>query len=228
MKTQRTSLYLVCLFFTTLIGCGQSASDLDWPEINRQTKPWTRWWWHGSSVNKQDLTASMEAYQKNGIGGLEITPIYGVIGNEDQFFDYLSPKWIEMLDHTLREGQRLDLGIDMATGTGWPFGGPQVTSDDAPKNVIYRTYKLQSGESLNENITYRQQPLVRAVRNQIDISELIEPVSANKKLQALALDQVKFEKQLPLQVLMAYSDAGETLNLTEKVVYNGVFYIKVK
>jgi hypothetical protein len=221
MRIHNSLLYSTCLLLTLLIGCGQSTADLAWPEITSQTKPWTRWWWHGSSVNEQDLTAAMEAYQKNGIGGLEITPVYGVMGEEDQFIDYLSPMWMEMLDHTLREGKRLDLGIDMATGTGWPFGGPHVTAEDAPKNVVHKTYKLQGGESLNEDVSYRQQPLVRAVRKQIDISELVEPVSANKNLQALALDQIKFEKQLPLQVLMAYSEAGETLSLTERVDQNG-------
>src|SRR3712207_8914488 len=33
--------------------------------------------------------------------------------------------------------------------------------------------------------------------------------------------QVRFEKELPLQVLMAYSDRGETLDLTNKVARGG-------
>ena len=43
--------------------------------------------------------------------------------------DYLSPKWMSMLEHCVREGDRLDMGIDMTTGTGWCFGGPQITVD---------------------------------------------------------------------------------------------------
>ena len=97
-----------------------------WPAITRETKPWTRWWWHGSAVTKEGITTEMEAYQKAGLGGLEITPIYGVLGYEDRFVNYLSPQWIELLLHTLKEAERLDMGIDMATGTGWPFGGPWV------------------------------------------------------------------------------------------------------
>jgi hypothetical protein len=65
------------------------------------------------------------------LGGLEITPIYGVKGAEDKFIDFLSPKWMEMFEYTLSEAKRLNLGIDMATGTGWPFGGPWVTDKDA-------------------------------------------------------------------------------------------------
>ncbi|MBK8951838.1 MAG: hypothetical protein IPM85_05470 [Chitinophagaceae bacterium] len=50
-----------------------------------------------------------------------------------------------MLQHTLTEGKRLGLGIDMATGTGWPFGGPWVTEADASKYIISKTYELYSG-----------------------------------------------------------------------------------
>jgi hypothetical protein len=44
----------------------------------------------------------MEQYRKAGLGGLEITPIYGVKGYEDRFIDYLSATWMDMLVHTLR------------------------------------------------------------------------------------------------------------------------------
>jgi hypothetical protein len=60
-----------------------------WPTITKTNKPWTRWWWQGSAVNKKDLTAAMQQYQAAGLGGLEITPIYGVKGHESEFIDFL-------------------------------------------------------------------------------------------------------------------------------------------
>ena len=65
------------------------SSKLEWPEITQQTKPWTRWWWMGNTVDEKDLSIAMEAYQNTGLGGLEITPTYGVKGYEDQFIKYL-------------------------------------------------------------------------------------------------------------------------------------------
>src|SRR5687768_3585047 len=108
----------------TLGASSQTAPQ--WPEITRQHKPWTRWWWEGSAVNEKDLSWIMEEYHKAGLGGLEITPIYGVKGYEKQFIDFLSPKWLGMFNYTLKEGKRLNLGIDMAQASGWPFGGPWV------------------------------------------------------------------------------------------------------
>lgn len=229
----------------------QSPPPLEWPEIQNEQRPWSRWWWMGNSVNEKDLTANMEVYKAAGLGGLEITPIYGVAGFEDQFIDYLSPEWIEKLEYTLAEADRIGLGIDMATGTGWPFGGPWIQPEHASKNVVYRTFELNGGERLDSLITYTQEPYLRTVGNQIyelygilrargeqtegtrqqpplrqgaepvDITRLVEPIRDNENLQALAIDQVQFQKELQLQALVAYSDAGEVLDLTENVDENG-------
>ncbi len=226
----RSSFYYWILFFILLIlslqFCdanlkAQSPSKLEWPEITTQTKPWTRWWWMGSIVNKKDLTTEMEKYAKAGLGGLEITPIYGVKGYEDKFIDYLTPEWMEMLVYTLKEAGRLGIGIDMATGNGWPFGGLWVDSDTACKNISYKKYTLKEGQALNEPVTMIQKSMVRAIGDRIDISQLKEPLSENDNLQAMALEQVRFEKPMQLNALIAYSDQGQIIDLSEKVNDNG-------
>jgi len=214
-------LIISSVLLTTFNSFTQVSSDLSWPEITNETKPWTRWWWMGSAVNKQDLTADMEEYKKAGLGGLELTPIYGVKGYENQFIPYLSPDWIDMFQYTLDEADRLGLGVDMATGTGWPFGGPWVTPEFACKNMVYKTYTLNAGESLNEPVSCTQESLVKTIGRKIDISELSEPISANRDLQSIAPEQVRFQKSLPLLVLMAYSNEGYKLDLTKRVGVNG-------
>lgn len=220
-----------------------------WPQVTAESRPWTRWWWHGSAVERASLTADLQALAAAGVGGVEITPIYGVRGTEDRFIPYLSSQWMAMLDYTLREAGRLNLGVDMATGTGWPFGGPWVGDDTAPRSIVHRTWTLAGGARLAEPVTVRQTPLVRAIGNQvhvvnegapgdpprgsaaapvirpearaIQITDLVEPVSANRNLQALALEQVKYPRDLPLAALMAYSDAGEVADLTARVGPDG-------
>src|SRR5690606_31714661 len=135
MMRKKILLFLLCLIHFLSFSQNQKT---EWPASVRETKPWSRWWWHGSSVTKEGITEEMEAYKKAGLGGLEITPIYGVKGKENDFVDFLSDKWVELLIHTLKEAERLDLGIDMATGTGWPFGGPWVGEEHACKTVEYK------------------------------------------------------------------------------------------
>jgi hypothetical protein len=197
------------------------AGELEWPPATRQTRPWTRWWWMGSSVDDSGLTAALEAYRRAGLGGVEITPIYGVAGQEERFVPYLSPAWVDRLRHTLREAQRLDLGVDMATGTGWPFGGPWVPAELAPKTLAHRAYAVAGGQRLAEPVRFRQEPLQRTAGNQVDRAPLKQPVEANGNLQALALDQVRFPRDLPLVALVATSDGGATLDLTARVGTDG-------
>jgi hypothetical protein len=113
-----------------------------WPEVTVSAKPWTRWWWPGSAVEKTNLTAQLEAIAAAGIGGVEITPIYGPRGGEARYVDFLSAQWMEMLEHTAREAARLGLNVDMATGTGWPFGGPSVSASDGSSTLALLDGKL--------------------------------------------------------------------------------------
>ncbi|MEO6720043.1 MAG: glycosyl hydrolase [Ferruginibacter sp.] len=193
-----------------------------WPTITNQTKPWTRWWWQGSAVNKKDLSFNLEQYKAAGLGGVELTPIYGVHGYENQFTPFLSEQWMEMFGHVLKESKRLGTGVDLANGTGWPFGGPWVKDSDASKTIYHKTYMLKEGQQLKEPIIFNQERLIRTANSKaVNADSLLEPVAANKNLQALALDQIQYATSLPLQLLVAYSDAGTVVDITNKVDANG-------
>lgn len=177
-------------------------------------KPWTRWWWEGSAVNKKDITWNLQQYQQAGLGGMELTPIYGVYGFENSFVDFLSPKWMDLFSYTLKESKRLGLGLDLANGTGWPFGGPWVSDQDASKSVYFKTYQLKGGEQLKEMLAYQREALVRTANNKtVAVDTLSQPVSRNKNLQALALDQIQYPGKIPLTALVAYSDKNEMVDL---------------
>ena len=111
------------------------AQSTDWYTPTRENKPFVRWWWLGSAVDKEGLTYNLEEFARAGIGGYEVTPIYGVQGNEANDIDYLSPKWMEMYRWLVDESKRLDLECDLNNGTGWPFGGPQITPELAAQKM---------------------------------------------------------------------------------------------
>lgn len=151
-----TKLLLACLsLFATLLPV--RGQQIDWPEVSIEAKPWTRWWWLGSSVDKSNLTYNLEALSKAGIGGVEITPIYGVKGEEHRRIAYLSPAWMEMFAHTQSEAKRLGMEVDMNMGTGWPFGGPEVSLEDAATRAIFQEYTLTGGAKLQETLAVKDQ-----------------------------------------------------------------------
>ena len=213
---------LFVMLFSSACSTPKTGPAPEWPQVTNETHPWTRWWWHGSAVNPADLTFNLENLKDAGFGGVEITPIYGVKGYEKQSISFESPDWMRLLEYTLKEGQRLDLGVDLSNASGWPFGGNWIQAEDACKNVQYKQYTLKEGERLKESVKFIQQPVARAVGHQVKISDIKFPISSNPNLQELALDQVRFEKPLPLKALMAYSDVGKTIDLTDKVGANGL------
>lgn len=165
--------------------CGLlSAQDIAWPEMSVEAKPGARWWWMGSAVDKANLTRNLEEYAAAGMGTMEITPIYGVKRNEARDISFLSPQWMEMLGHAESEAARLGMQMDMNTGTGWPFGGPEVTIEDAACRLLIEEYQLKKGERLDQKV---------------------ETTDSKQKPYAV------------LERLMAFSEDGKCLDLTDKV-----------
>jgi hypothetical protein len=148
----RRLLALLIIALATGPAVAADPDPLAWPVATTRQRPWTRWWWLGSAVDRENLTRSLEEFKRAGIGGVEICPIYGAKGSEEKFIDFLSPKWVEMLAHTTAEARRLGLGVDLTTGTGWPFGGPTVSADDASARAVLKSYAVAGGKGLTERL----------------------------------------------------------------------------
>ncbi len=125
-----------------------NAYALSWPKVTMESMPWTRWWWMGSAVEKDQISIQLELLAGAGFGGVELTPIYGVKGWEDRSIYFLSPEWMEMFSLAASEADRLGMGFDMSNTTGWPFGGPQVEPENAAKKVNIRARISTSGKGI--------------------------------------------------------------------------------
>lgn len=142
MKKIVLALFCCCTFLTGI------AQEL-WPEVTKEMKPWTRWWWLGSAVDKENIQRELRLFDEAGLGGVEVTPIYGAKGYESRYISFLSPQWLDMLDFTTQQAAEHDMGVDMNLGTGWPFGGPQVNEEQAATKFFLDEIFLEKGESLN-------------------------------------------------------------------------------
>ena len=83
MINKSISITLASLLFAA------SASAQITPPSSETTKPGARWWWMGSAIDKENIAWNMKQYADCGIGALEITPIYGVLGNEQNNIEFL-------------------------------------------------------------------------------------------------------------------------------------------
>ncbi|MRX69433.1 alpha-L-rhamnosidase [Flavobacterium resistens] len=144
---------LILLSFCWILSSSAQETKSPWPKSTNINQPWARWWWMGSAVDKPNLKKRLLDFHNAGIGGVEITPIYGVKGEENNFIDYLSPKWMEMLDYTVHVADSLHMQVDMVLGTGWPYGGSHVTVANAATKLIIEKYPLKKDETFDRNIS---------------------------------------------------------------------------
>jgi len=170
-----TKRIALAIFLTGSIVPKTSAAD-DWAAPTRDNHPWTRWWWMGNTVDKTNLTHQLEMFRDAGIGGVEICPIYGARGYENRFIQYLSPEWMDMLAHTTSEASRLGLGVDLTTGTGWPFGGERVTPELASGSATMKRFDKAGGVSLTGVFPKGRLQILRAIGEdgqQIDLTDKV-------------------------------------------------------
>lgn len=134
----------------------------EWIPIPQEAKPYTRWWWLGSAVDSAGLSHQLTEFARVGIGGVEITPIYGVQGNDANDIPFLSDRWMQMLHYTEDRGRQLGIEIDMSTGTGWPFGGPDVPLDNAACKAVFKESVVNGSPVYTLSIGRTRQQVKRA------------------------------------------------------------------
>lgn len=139
------------------------ANAQSWPQTTPEMRPGTRWWWLGSAVDSINLKRSIEEYARAGMGSVEITPIYGVKGNDRNEIKYLSPEWMKMLSLVETEAGANGILVDMNQGTGWPFGGPEVTLDDAACKAIFLIDTVERGLTPVKPLPDKEKPMAKLI-----------------------------------------------------------------
>lgn len=134
----------------------RSPDPLAWPLVTRDARPWTRWWWLGSAVDKPGLTSQLSELATAGFGGVEITVIYGARGAESAYLPYLSPRWVDMIAHTATEARRLGMAVDLPQGSGWRIGGPTVTPGEVNTSMRITVDSVADGATWNADLTGRR------------------------------------------------------------------------
>ncbi len=144
MKMKKMLLLTAALLLTASSTTLTAQTLAQWPEAQPEAKAGARWWWMGSAIDAGSLAQTIGEYAQCGIGSLEVTPIYGVQGNEKNELVYLSSAWMNALKAAQTAGDAAGVDIDMNGGTGWPFGGPWVKLGEAAGKLVTKTDVLTS------------------------------------------------------------------------------------
>ena len=155
---------------------------LAWPAITRECKPWAYNWWPGSAVDPQSISNEFRRYAETGLGGVHVIPIYGVKGAENRAVDYLSPKWMELFACALREAGRNGMDVDMTTGSGWCFGGPQVTPERGGWKLDVKVFETRAGEAFTNALRRQALQGLQAVGADGAVTDLMPLLDSGGRL----------------------------------------------
>ena len=94
-----------------------------------------RWWWFGAAVEKAEILRELQEMKADGIGGAEIAFVYPeVLDNSSRSLvnlPFLSPAMLNAVNYAQAQGRTLGLRIDVTLCSGWPYGGPAISLDEA-------------------------------------------------------------------------------------------------
>jgi hypothetical protein len=114
-------------------------------------KPQTWWHWMNGNVTKEGIRLDLEAMQRVGIGGFQNFDAGTLIPKGPVI--YLSPEWIELKKHTIKEAERLGLEFTMHNCPGWSSsGGPWITPDLAMQQVTWSEAYMTGGKEINVHL----------------------------------------------------------------------------
>lgn len=118
-------------------------------QTNDSAKSWVFWYWMHGAISPEGITADLEAMKQAGIGGAYLMPIKGLT-NPPLYTPtaaQLSPRWWEMVKHSLKEADRLGLKIGMHVSDGFALaGGPWITPELSMQKVVSSQTNIVGGK----------------------------------------------------------------------------------
>jgi hypothetical protein len=118
-----------------LAASGSPAQDLrrDFMLPHDAARPLARWWWFGPAVQAAELKREIAAMKGGGFGGFEIQPVYPL--NTQGNLPYLSDDFLKMVHVADQAGLAAGMRVDVTLGSGWPYGGPNTSSDQGSAHI---------------------------------------------------------------------------------------------
>ncbi|MEO5682491.1 MAG: glycosyl hydrolase [Chitinophagaceae bacterium] len=180
------------------------------------------WWWLNSMATKASITRDLEQMKANGYGGASIVDAgssnYTVAKKTAAGPVFMSPAWMELYKHAVKEAQRVGIELSVNTQSGWNPGGPSITPELALKKIVYTATTVTGGKKIQ---TALAQPDKKLLYQDIIIQAFKQPAGLPLKDSAIKNWGIKsfnqsfgFKGVYPLYTLREeYSNATNTVGV---------------
>ena len=109
------------------------------------------WWWLNAAVTKESITEDLEEMKAKGYGTASIIDAGGfneITMKPEAGPVFLSPEWMELFKHAVREADRVGIALTVNVSSGWNPGGPYVTPEHALKRLTYSETDVTGGRKI--------------------------------------------------------------------------------
>jgi hypothetical protein len=174
-------LFPLLIAHTVLQSCQvqRSASGDEPVSYYSSHKPYTRWWWFATKIEKSDIKYQLDWLRANNFGGVEIAWMYPLYrynalysknygrtyAIDSSAQEWLSPELSEVVAYTKSYADSIGLGCDLSFGSTWHLGDSHVPTEDWTR--------IYSDSNFEQTITFSwEYPAVGHVINHLDSNAL--------------------------------------------------------
>ena len=134
------------------------------------------WWWLNSMATKASITRDLEQMKAKGYGGASIVDAgssnYAVAKKTAPGPVFMSPAWMELYQHAVKEAQRLGIELSVNVQSGWNPGGPGITPELALKKIVYTDTIVLGGKKIQLTLA---QPATKLLYRDITVQAFKQP-----------------------------------------------------
>ena len=176
------------------------------------------WWWLNGVATEASITRDLEEMKAKGYGSASLIDAGGfnqVTGKPGPGNVFLSPGWMALYRHAVREADRLGIALAVNVTSGWNPGGPYITPELALKKLTWSETDVAGGHRVELELPqpptwYMYEDVrVQAVKKAPEGTPMRDEAIPNWSAKAF-FSGLGFQEMFPLERLSAdfYYDSG--------------------
>lgn len=186
------------------------------------------WWWLNGVATEASITRDLEEMKAKGYGSASLIDAGGfnqVTGKPGPGNVFLSPGWMALYRHAVREADRLGIALAVNVTSGWNPGGPYITPELALKKLTWSETDVAGGRRVELELPqpptwYMYEDVrVQAVKKAPEGTPMRDEAIPNWSAKAF-FSGLGFQEMFPLERLSAdfYYDSGAEPLLREEIL----------
>jgi len=150
------------LFTNTNISNVQLLSDFQNPPSEARLRCY--WWWLNGMATKASITRDLEEMKAKGYGGASLVDAgsssYNVARKTAAGPVFMSPAWMELYKHAVREADRVGIELSVNVQSGWNPGAPTITPEFALKKIVWSEVRVTGGKTIQIDLPQPEKKLM--------------------------------------------------------------------